>query len=338
MPSWLRKRRKKRVLKYLFFMALILLSLPWLLYLIFSGDKHIHLDGDTLSINLYNHTTKQVEKLKLEEYVVGVVAAEMPASFPLEALKAQAVAARTYAVKRLQVPDPRVKTIDRLADISSDPAINQAWISSEEMGKRWGKLGYVVNRNKIIKAVAETKNQVLVYGEEVIDPSYHASCGGYGTENSEDVWKFAIPYLRHVPCVDHEDRHKAVVQLVSLHKIDQLFETQLQSVPASKMFNSSQGIVMKEKTGTGRFKKVVLGGKTITTSEFRSKMALPSSHFELELKGANLCITTHGYGHGVGMCQYGAAELARTGKRFDEILTYYYQGVKLAGLAPGKNG
>lgn len=324
-------RRKNTAIKYLVVVIVLLLLLPWGFSYLWKNEQRISIEGDNIKIRLIIPANNELKELGLEEYVVGVVAAEMPASFPLEALKAQAVAARTYAVKRLKVPDPRVKALNLQADISSDPVMNQAWISSEEMKKRWGAFNYLLYKKKITQAVLETKGKVLTYEGELIDPVYFASCGGVGTENSEEVWKFAIPYLRRVPCVQHNDKHREEVQVVSLKKIDQLFGTRLSVLPAAKM-SGAAGIGVSEKSASGRVKVMTVGGKAVTGAELRTKLGLPSARFEWQVTGGDVKFTTRGYGHGVGMCQYGAAALAEAGKKFNEILTYYYTGVSLSSI------
>lgn len=295
-------------------------------------DEKISIAEEKVKLHILNHQTGEVLEIGLEEYVAGVVAAEMPASFPLEALKAQAVAARTYAVKRLQVPDPRVKNVNREADLSTDSTINQAWISPTEMKKRWGKWNYAKNKRKIVQAVEETRGTVLVYKEQLIDPVYHASCGGNCTENSGEVWKFSVPYLQGVSCTGHSDRHQATVITFDFQKIDALLGTELSSLPVSKRQKGRDILQNSEKSATGRVKTLTVGGKKISGTELRSKLGLPSTRFTWKVGENGIEFETNGYGHGVGMCQYGAAELAEKGKNCEAILKHYYTGVQLAHL------
>lgn len=331
----MRFRRRNNTVKYLLLAVVIVITLLFLLPWVLSGpwkdDERILLEDEKITVRLLIPEKNELKESGLEEYVIGVVAAEMPASFPLEALKAQAVAARTYTVKRLQVPDPRVKALNLQADISSDPVMSQAWISSEEMKKRWGAFNYFLYRKKITQAVLETRGKLLTYEGELIDPVYFSSCGGVGTENSEDVWKFAIPYLRRVPCVQHNDKHREEVRTVSLKKIDDIFGTRLNALPAAKM-SGKAGISISEKSASGRVKAMTIGGKTVTGAELRTKLGLPSTRFEWEAAGGDIKFITHGSGHGVGMCQYGAAALAESGKKYSEILAYYYTGAVLSAL------
>lgn len=294
------------------------------------GRDEIQLGEELFHVSLYDNETKKILRLGLEEYLVGVVAAEMPASFPVEALKAQSIAARTYAVQRLKVPDPRVKALNPQADLCSDHNVNQAWISTEEMKKRWGTWNYPKYYQKICQAVKESKGKVLIYEQQLIDPVYHASCGGVGTENSEDVWKFAIPYLRSVPCTNHPYDQKEEVVAMSLEEFYQKLGGGLGQATRNKA--KKEVIKIQEKTKTGRVKSVAVGDKIFTGTEIRSKLNLKSTLFTVEVAGNTVKFHTSGYGHGVGMCQYGAGAMAREGKTAEEILTYYYTGVKLANI------
>jgi stage II sporulation protein D len=333
MALWPRRRKRRGFLKWGILLFFLLILIPWGISLLFQDEGDIKIKGDTARVRVLNHQTNKLMYLGLEEYLVGVVAAEMPASFPEEALKAQAVAARTYAVKRLQVPDPRIKNLNQDADLSTNPALNQAWISSEEMKNRWGVWGYRAYKKKIVRAVQETVGQVLVYQGQLIDPVYHSSCGGGRTENSEDVWKFQIPYLRSVACVDHQDRYRETVNTIDLARLDKALGTSLQSIPVSKLQTGKNYIQVMEKTGTGRVKTMRFGNTIISGTELRSKLGLASTWFDWQVKGESILFITRGNGHGVGMCQYGAAALAEQGKDYRQILTHYYTGVGFARIS-----
>jgi len=329
---WRFRKRRRNIGRY-FVWAVIFFVLALLLSQFFyPGEGEIHIRGDVHKIKLYDHQTGKVLELGLEEYVVGVVAAEMPASFGIEALKAQAVAARTYVVKRLQVPDPRVKEKSPEAHITSDPNINQAWISDAEMRKRWGQWNYAANKKKIIQAVEETAGKVVVYKGQLIDPSYHASCGGNGTENSGDVWKYQIPYLTRVSCNNHPEANHEEVIAMNIKDFSAKLDVKMSAVPASKIFGYTQALQVKEKTASGRVKLVTFGGQVFTGSELRSRLGLKSTLLEWKIEGEIIKLMTRGYGHGVGMCQHGAGAMAKEGKTYQQILSHYYQGTSLANL------
>lgn len=319
------------LLKYIAFAVILFFVVPWGVYTLFRGEGKVNIAGDNIKIKLLNHESGEVLELGLEEYLVGVVAAEMPASFPLDALKAQAIAARTYAVKRIQVPDPRAGAGKTVANLSSDPGINQAWISDGEMRTRWGKWNYSTNKKKIIEAVKETKDIVIIHNGQLIDPAYHASCGGVGTENSGNVWKYDIPYLRHVSCSNHPAGNHEEVKVFSLQDFCQAL--QVQAVPTAAKLASRSTLEVKGKTSSGRVRSLSFAGKLFSGTELRSCLGLKSTHLELRPEGSIIKVITLGYGHGVGMCQHGAGAMAREGKNYKEILTHYYTGVSLTKIS-----
>jgi stage II sporulation protein D len=265
--------------------------------------------------------------LQLEDYLVGVVAAEMPAEFPLEALKAQAVAARTYVVKRLGTGGA-VNTLHPNADVCDDHKHGQAWLSREDLKNRWGTIHYYNYYYKVKKAVDETAGQVLTWNGELIDPAYHASCGGR-TENSEDVWKFQTPYLRSVPCPYDADPQPVQTAAISLEQVDQALGTSLSAIPVTGGKNVSTEIKLIEKTATGRPKSLLIGGKQFSAVAVRDLLGLRSTNFTWTANGNSIIFTTTGYGHGVGMCQYGAKGMAEHGYNYRVILSHYYNGAEI---------
>lgn len=325
---WRRKRKYRLLSKCILLLLIVIILIPIALYIFTEETHEMLIEGDTIRVQLLLHESGKVIELGLEEYVVGVVAAEMPASFPLEALKAQAVAARTYAVKRIQIPDPRITRINNKAVLSSDSAINQAYISVEEMKSRWGKRSYLTYKNKITQAVSETKGEVLLYEGNLIDPVYHSSCGGCGTEDSENVWKYEIPYLRSVPCNNHPEGNKEAINIFKLSKLNALMGIQSRAVSHT---SSNQRIIkILEKTASGRITTLLVSGQEVSGAELRSKLSLPSTILNWVIEKDEIKFISRGYGHGVGMCQYGAASLAKEGKDYGGILKHYYQGVNLA--------
>ena len=189
----------RRLLAVALLLAVAAVSLP-VLFLSFSVDRNIAEDSETdltagPQVKLLISQSGQVIRLPLEQYLVGVVAAEMPVAFPLEALKAQAVAARTYTLRRIGIR-PAGDNSHPQGDICTDHNHCQAWIDKGEMQKRWGK-SYDENYRKILVAVAQTTGQAIYYNNALIDPVYHSTSNGR-TENSEDVWGTKVPYLRSV--------------------------------------------------------------------------------------------------------------------------------------------
>lgn len=266
--------------------------------------------------------------LPLEEYLVGVVAAEMPASFHLEALKAQAVVARTYALRRLL--SPRVDNTHPGAHLCADPSHCQAWIGRGEMRRRWGMWNFYRYSEKVARAVRETAGKVLVYQGELADPVYHASCGGRRTEDAAAVWGYEVPYLKSVPCPwDPPERHRQVPYVYSLRELLARLGREGEAVPAS---SRAQLVEVVGKTQSNRVRAVRVGEVSYPGPEFRKRLGLPSTDFEVKTSGDKVLFLARGKGHAVGMCQYGAQGLALRGARYFEILAYYYRGTKLADL------
>ncbi len=279
-------------------------------------------------VSLYLHGENRIVSIPLEEYLVGVVAAEMPAAFPMEALKAQAVAARTYVLKRMG-PGELSNPVHQGAVACDNPRHFQAWISAQEMKKRWGTLGYYEYYLKINRAVQATRGEVITYNGELIDPVYHSSCGGSGTENAEDVWRFAIPYLKSVACPYDADPEPKRTVFFSAGDVLKALQLEKVAIPVSTGGYKLPAIEIIEKTSTGRPKTLKVNGESISASTLRDYLGLRSTNFKLTAENGGLKVETLGYGHAVGMCQYGAKGMALKGKNYREIIKHYYTGVDL---------
>ncbi len=280
-------------------------------------------------ISVYFHNTNETVEVPLEGYLVGVVAAEMPASFEAEALKAQAIAARTYALKKVELCAGDARHPG--ASICTNPNHCQAWISKQTMKARWGMFGYLTNLKRIQQAVAETKGQVITYQGRLIDPVYH-STGTGKTENSEDVWHNSIPYLRSVQSPwDEQSPRFSESKSISISQIDAALGTNLQAIPVAALGTGGSNAIIKvvERTSSGRIRRLQIDGKTVLGTEFRRVLGLNSTDFSWSIKGEKLIFTTKGFGHGVGMSQYGANGMAKLGAGYEQILKHYYTGVKL---------
>ncbi len=275
-------------------------------------------------VKVFISQTKQVKELPIEEYLVGVVAAEMPAKFHSEALKAQAVAARTFTLKRMAQeagsgnPHPQ-------ADICTDHNHCQAWKDEEAMRRDWGS-AYEENLDKIRKAVADTRGQAIYYQGKLIDPVYHSTSNGK-TENSEDVWQSKVPYLRSVSSLwDRQSPKYSTSVEVPVEKLSALGP----SGGVQQVSTGGGGLIrVLSYTSTGRIKTVSIGGKTLDANEMRRALGLPSTDLTWTVKSGRVVFHATGNGHGVGMSQYGAKGMAQEGKNFKEILKHYYTGVEL---------
>ena len=279
------------------------------------SEEIIHNKASSQMINVYNTETEKLMQLEMETYIAGVVAAEMPASFELDALKAQAVAARTFALKRMNTPNSNVTALYPKAQITTSPATCQAWISDDEQRERWRK-DYIKWHQKIIQAVTETAGEVLCYDGVLIDPVYHASCGGGATESAEYVWGNAKPYLVSVPCNHPADQHSGVTMAISQAELMEKLDLQSNAV----------NVIAEERTPSNRLKTMLVGDNTIRGSELRNALGLKSTLIDWLIIGDQMIVTTNGYGHGAGMCQNGANYYAQRGYNYQQILQHYYRG------------
>jgi stage II sporulation protein D len=285
------------------------------------------MDGQELKqlyIPVYFTKEKKVESLLLEQYVRGVLAAEMPIEFELEALKAQAMAARTYIIRIRSEQD--FSNVPVSGAWVTDTIAHQAYVSDVELKKRWGPL-YVGNSDKLDRAVKETEGTILTYQNKPIQANFFSTSNGY-TENSEDYWNAYIPYLRSVPSpwdLQLSPRYKETIMLSAADVQRKLGVSEAVSVLA----RSGSGLQVVELSQGHRIKKVRIAGKSFTGREVRERLGLNSSQFQWSLIGKNLEITTFGYGHGVGMSQWGAQGMALEGHKAEEIVRYFYTGIEL---------
>ena len=266
--------------------------------------------------------TGEVKTFQLEDYLLGVVAAEMPAEFEVEALRAQAVAARTYAARRLS----QKKLPDAGYDVDTTVQ-TQAWLSDSEMKDKWGWVNYWRYRCRLQKAVASTCGMVLVANGEYIEAFYHSSSGRKPTERSDEVWSSPRTYLQNVSSA--EDNPQRYVK--SFKYTREELQRKLGIKESSRSLTSGDFQVI-ERTTVGRAKNVRVLGKVYTATQLRILLGLPSTDIEWVIQPESLTITTYGNGHAVGMSQWGANDLAKKNKRAEEILAHYYPGTKLVAL------
>lgn len=275
---------------------------------------------DDIEITVYLKAEDKLVPMSLEKYVRGVVAAEMPVTFQEEALQAQAIAARTYIVRRLLMG---TKTAQG-ADVSDDHNDGQAYSSDETLQKNWGMLNFPKNISKINNAVNATKGQILLYQGKPIEALFFSTSSGK-TENSEDYWGSSVPYLRSVDSPWDLTSEKYEGQL-SLTLADFRQKLGITSIEASSI---GRLIVPLERSAADHIKKIKVGDKTFSGPDFRKLLGLRSTMFTWEVQAEQGTITfyTKGYGHDVGLSQFGANGMAKEGKTAKEILEHYYQGV-----------
>lgn len=254
-------------------------------------------------------TNGNVLKLELEEYVFGVVSAEMPASFHIEALKAQAILARTYALKSLKINR-------KLTDNST----TQNYKSKEELKKIWGNL-YSTYSKKIKNAVDSTKGIYLTYKGEIIDAVYHSTSNGK-TESVKNVWGNIVPYLVSVES-PYDETNKTFQQ-------EKVFTYEELSKKLGYAVTNESNLTIERKTEGNRVAEILIDQKNYDGVALRNLLGLRSATFEIIKKEDKVLFNTYGYGHGVGMSQYGANGMAKEGDNYKEILKHFYQGVTLS--------
>lgn len=262
------------------------------------------------TIKVLNPETKEITELNMEDYIIGVVAAEMPVSFELEALKAQAVAARTFAVYKQEHTKTEYDVIKGVQD--------QAYNTIEEMENKWQE-NFTENYMKIKSAVNSTKDEILTFQGSVIEAFYFSMSNGY-TEKSELVFKEALPYITSVESTWDNDT-------INNYKVETSFSKE---EFCHRLEISCDNIVIEniEKSDANRVLTISINGKTFTGVQVRTLLHLRSTDFDIRL-GEPIMITTRGSGHGVGMSQYGANGMAKEGHGYKDILNHYYQNVEI---------
>ena len=279
-------------------------------------------------IKLLHKKNGQIQEMSIDEYLYGVVSAEMPANYELEALKSQAVAARTYTL--YQLLNNKGKHGD--ADICDDSTCCQAWISKDDRMKKWEENQRENNWNKIINAVNSTAGQVITYNNEVINAFFHSNSGGK-TELASSVWSGGknLPYLQSVETAGEEGytqyNSKVVISTKDLlKKLKQEYED------IQINYDEEESIKILDFTESGRVKNVKFGNVEIAGTKVRSILGLKSTNFSIKRDKDTIIFSVIGYGPGVGMSQTGADSMAKQGKNYIEILKHFYTGVEITTI------
>ena len=299
-----------------FSIIVLLLGIPMSFQAVYSAQENVSKqieqvddEYEEMFVPVFREALNEHQDLLLEEeYLIGVVAAEMPATFELEALKAQAITARTYTLKTLESEPFILDTVQ-----------HQAFKDHEQLKERWGT-DFDEYYHKIRQAVEETRGLVLTHDGSLIRPLFFALSNGK-TENSEDYFSEEVPYLR---VVDSE-WDKSVAGFVD----QKTFEiSELRDIfNDSSLTHASFNIISR--TEGGNIQEVAVGNDHYSGREFREKLGLRSSDFSFSFEDDIIIVTTYGYGHGVGMSQTGANELAKMDKDYQDILEHYYQNIKI---------
>jgi len=295
-------------------------------------------ENKQIFISVFDAVTDEVSTEDLEEYLCGVVFSEMPSSFEIEALKAQAVAARSFCVYKMLYSAAEIRKFHKGADICNDYKHCKDYISFEAACEKYGRDYINPLWEKIKRAVGETTGEIIAYESEPAVAVFHAM-SGKGTESAANVWGNSIPYLISVPS-DEENYKSEIKNYITENRFTaDDFKSVLTSngfsgfsVDSAEFSKSPQLWVSKVRlNSSNRVDTVDICGKSFTGVKLREIFSLRSTDFTLEYDGKSkeFVFTVTGYGHGVGMSQYGANLMAKDGKNYIDILLWYYTGVEI---------
>ena len=277
------------------------------------------------TIKLLHKKTNEIEEVKIDDYLYNVVSAEMPADYELEALKAQAIVARTYTIYKAQ------NKKHENADICDDSTCCQAWVSKENRLERWEETKREDNWKKIQQCVNETKGKIITYNNQPINAFFHANSGGT-TELPVNVWGGSgLPYLQVVQTAGEEGytQYSSEVDLTQEELINKL-KTKYEDIQID--FNNDEDVKIIEHTDSNRVKTVKFGNHELSGVETRTLLGLKSTNFEIKKENNQIKFLVKGYGHGVGMSQTGANTMAKQGNNCEEIIKHFYVGIEIKDI------
>ena len=307
-------------MKKLIISTVVLIGIPFFIVIMFNKvekeykEKIINLDYVSNIIIRVNRVSKnRIDEVKLEDYVVGAVAGEMPVSFADEALKAQAVACRSYALKKME--DNKNSSYDVV-----DTTSNQVYLDMDDLKDNW-KDNYARYLNKIRNVVNATSMEYLEYNGKVANTMFFSTSNGY-TEDSQVVFSEKVPYLKSVESewdsdVNSNFNYSTTMRLTYFYK------------SLGLDYKGKLSVVILERSSSNRIVKIKINGVLFKGTDIYNKLKIRSTDFSLVQDKDNVIIKTRGYGHGVGMSQYGAYGMAIRGYNYKEILNHYYKGTKL---------
>lgn len=303
-------------MKKILFITIVIIFIPFMIVCFYKIDEKKEIKLNYVSntiIRVKRISTENIEFLPLEEYIVGVLAGEMPIYFEKEAFKAQAVAARSYALKRIEYNK------DNGYDVV-DSIINQVYLDNDYLKSAWGS-DYTENINKLREVVNETSLEYLAYDGEVIDALFFSTSNGY-TETASMVFNVDLPYLQSVKSSWDEKTSSAFRSVTTIPIEDFYNKLNLE-------YSDSLDVKILKRSSTNRIISLSINGIEFTGKTLYDKLRLKSTDFSLKKDGNNIVVSTVGYGHGVGMSQYGAEGMAEEGYDYKDILKYYYTGTTI---------
>lgn len=283
-------------------------------------------DPDTFLV--LDTSSGQVLSVPAENYVIGAVCAEMPASFNEEALKAQAIAARTYAVRQRERERANPTSELKGAYFSNDSSKYQAFFTDDQMHEYFGDQ-YTATLEKVTAAVKAVEGEILMYNNEPIVAAFHSMSGGM-TESAQVIWGTALDYL--VPVKSEEDVDSPEFLQETPFTSAELSARLTSKFPGIVLGeNKAEWLTILERSSSGTITKLQAGDQEMSGMDLRTLLSLRSSNFDISYSSDKdqFTLTTKGYGHGVGLSQYGANAMAAAGKTYEEILKHYYQGVEI---------
>ena len=303
-------------MKKIIFITVIIIFIPFLIVNFYKIDEKEEIKIKYMSntiIRVKRMETGNIDNIFFEEYIVGVLAGEMPIYFEKEALKAQAVAARSYALKRMEYnKDNEYDVVDSI--------MNQVYLDNDYLKSVWGN-NYTDNINKLREVVNETSMEYLEYDGEVIDALFFSTSNGY-TETASLVFDIDLPYLKSVKSTWDEKTSSAFRNTTSID-IRSFYEK------LGLTYSDTFDFKVLKRSSTNRIISLSINGNEYSGRSLYNKLGLRSTDFSLKKDGDKIIISTIGYGHGVGMSQYGALGMAEDGYNYEEILSYYYSGTKI---------
>lgn len=314
----------KQILIKTSIVCVVVLLFPFILTLFLSSTPKVNDAIEAMNFKIKYNKDGKTENINFDTYLMGVVAATMPAGYHMEALKAQAVIARTYALYNIAL-----LTEDGHSDRNfTTTELGLAYINISDMEQYWGSDEYKDYFTKIENAIHATEDKILVYQGDLILPVFFETGSGY-TRNASEAWNVDIPYLTSVS--SKQDVTSTNYLKISEYYVDDLIsllEKQYPGISLSKkgFFDDVQ---VSERDSTNYVTKVTLGGQTVTGEEFAKALGLNSNYFYIEEYNGNVRIICTGVGHGVGLSQYGSNAMAQEGYSYTEILSHYYSGTDL---------
>ncbi len=292
-------------MKKIILLILIMLLIPYMIIVFLTKDNN------QIEVRIKKENN-EIIVVELEEYIIGVLAGEMPLSFNIEALKAGAVASRSYVLKKIQNNNKEYDVVDTV--------MNQVYLDESKLKEKYGE-NYKEKIKKIKQAVEDTTGEYLSYNDEIVEALFFSTSTGK-TENVEEVFNEYLPYLRSVDS-SWDSETSPIFSETNTFTLNEFYEKLDLSIKEKLNYQ------ILETTSTGRIKKIKINDKEFSGNEFATKLGLKSNYFEIMIFDTNILITTKGNGHGVGMSQYGAEAMAQKGYKYDEILKYYYQNVEI---------